>query len=146
MTSFNRASAVALVLIAHSWTTPVQAADVGAGFTNAVAADSHARITLSLPPYAATSAERNELTGAKAARWEFAQRSTVTKLRKCESKKKGTLIGAAVGGVAGAAFALYVIGEVGGVLGTGNGSKAYLFYWTAGGAGGGALAGFAYCR
>jgi len=78
--------------------------------------------------------------------WDVSQGSTQTHLAKCHSKRKGMLIGAAIGAVAGASTAVYVVRQVGGVLGTSNGAAKYITYWTIGGAGAGALGGLAYCR
>jgi len=67
-------------------------------------------------------------------------------LKKCESKKKGTIIGAAIGAAAGAAIAVFIVREVSGeVLGASNGGARYIAYWSMGGAGAGALGGLAYC-
>jgi hypothetical protein len=71
---------------------------------------------------------------------------TSTQLAKCESRKKGLLIGAVIGAAAGAAIGVYVVREVSGILGTSSGAAKYIAYWSLGGAGAGALGGFAYCR
>jgi hypothetical protein len=72
--------------------------------------------------------------------------TSATRLRTCHAKKKGALIGAAVGAVAGAAFGTYVArGASGAVLGAGPGARRFIAYWTAGGAGAGALGGLAFC-
>jgi hypothetical protein len=146
MISFNAASAVVFVFFAAAAAAPVHAAaDVSVGLTSAAIADTSKTITGAVARDAARMAQRDEITGLMAARWEFAQRSTVTRLKKCQSKKKGTFIGAAVGGIAGAAVASYINREAGGILGTASGANTYLFYWTAAGAGGGALVGLVYC-
>jgi hypothetical protein len=65
---------------------------------------------------------------------------------KCHSKKKGALIGGAIGAAAGAVFGIYVAKGVGGVLGTANGAPRFISYVTLAGAGAGALGGVLYCR
>jgi hypothetical protein len=79
-------------------------------------------------------------------RWDATQGSPQTHLAKCESKKKGVIIGAVIGAAAGAAIGVFVVREVGHILGTSNGAATYITYWGIGGAGAGSLAGFAYCR
>jgi len=70
-----------------------------------------------------------------------------TQLRKCQSKRKGVFIGAAIGTAIAGAFAVYVVKDLSGnVLGTTQGSSRYVAYWMVGGAAAGALGGFAYCR
>ena len=70
-----------------------------------------------------------------------------TQLRKCQSKRKGVFIGAAIGTVVAGAFAVYVVKDLSGnVLGTAQGNSRYVAYWMVGGAAAGALGGFAYCR
>ena len=65
---------------------------------------------------------------------------------KCHSKKKGALIGGAIGAAAGAVFGIYVAKGVGGVLGAANGAPRFVSYVTLAGAGAGALGGVLYCR
>jgi len=78
--------------------------------------------------------------------WDAPQGSTPMHLKKCESKKKGTIIGAVIGAAAGVAVAVFVVREVSGeVLGASSGGSKYIAYWSIGGAGAGALAGLAYC-
>jgi len=70
-----------------------------------------------------------------------------TQLRKCQSKRKGVFIGAAIGTAIAGAFAAYVVKDLSGnVLGTTRGGSQYVAYWMVGGAAAGALGGFAYCR
>lgn len=78
--------------------------------------------------------------------WDATRGLTSTQLAKCESRKKGLLIGAVIGAAAGAAIGVYVVREVSGILGTSSGAAKYIAYWSLGGAGAGALGGFAYCR
>jgi hypothetical protein len=125
--------------------TQVIAAD-DVGVANVVALGNDTSVTLAVPRLAARLAALQRVTSAEVALSQFPGRSRGVQRPRCESKKKATLIGAAIGGVAGAAVAMYVIRGSGAVLGTANGAKRYIVYWTAGGAGGGALAGFAYCR
>ena len=144
--SSNITFGIALVFfICSAAGTQVYAAD-DVGVANAVALDSDISRTLAVPRLAARLAELQHVASTEAALLQFPGRSAGGRRPRCESKKKATIIGAAIGGVAGAAFALYVVREVGGVLGTASGSKRYVAYWTLGGAGGGALAGFALCR
>ena len=113
--------------------TPMAAADdVSPRTTNAVGADRDVPIRQAIARQPTTRA--------------FAQRFTRIHPQRCKSRKKGAIIGAAIGGVAGAAFASYVNNEVGGLLGAANGANRFLAYWTLGGAGGGALVGYAVCR
>jgi hypothetical protein len=70
--------------------------------------------------------------------------STQTQLAKCESKKKGLIMGAVFGAAAGVAFGVLVAREVSD--GAANGDAKYLAYSSLTGAGFGALAGLAYCR
>ena len=70
-----------------------------------------------------------------------------TQLRKCQSKRKGVFIGAAIGTAVAGAFAVYVVKDLSGnVLGTTRGGSQYVAYWMVGGAAAGALGGLAYCR
>jgi len=78
--------------------------------------------------------------------WDLSQGSSRIHVATCQSKKKGILIGAAIGATAGATTAVYVVRGVGGILGASNGASKYITYWTIGGAGAGALGGLAYCR
>jgi hypothetical protein len=79
--------------------------------------------------------------------WDATQGVTSTQLKQCGSRKKGTIIGAAIGAVAGAAVGVYIAGAVSGeVLGASHRAAKYITYWSLGGAGAGALVGFAYCR
>ena len=79
--------------------------------------------------------------------WDATQGVTKTQLARCESKKKGMIVGAIIGAVAGAAIGVYVSREVSGqVFGASNGASTYIAYWSLGGAGAGALGGLAYCR
>ena len=77
---------------------------------------------------------------------DLSQGSTYSQLKKCRSRRKGMLIGAAIGAVAGAATGVYVVRGVSGILGTSNGASRFITYTTVGGAGAGALGGMAYCR
>jgi hypothetical protein len=89
---------------------------------------------------------RRQLARAESRRpWDASQGSARMQLKKCESKKKGTIIGAVIGAAAGAAVAVLVVRAVSGVPGTSSGASTYIAYWSMGGAGAGALAGFAYC-
>ena len=91
--------------------------------------------------------ELARLAPAKSHRlWDATQGLTHTQLAKCQSKKKGVIIGAIIGAAAGAAFGAYVVGEVGHIVGTSNGAAKYITYWSIAGSGAGALGGFAYCR
>ena len=65
---------------------------------------------------------------------------TRTQLRRCQSKRKGVFIGAAIGTAVAGAFAVYVVN------GTSPGGSRYITYWMVGGAAAGALGGLAYCR
>jgi len=78
--------------------------------------------------------------------WDATQGSSHIQLKQCESKKKGTIIGAAIGAVTGAVVAVLIVRGVSGeVLGASNGGSRYIAYWTMGGAGVGALSGLAWC-
>jgi hypothetical protein len=144
--SLKRTAGIAFVfLIGIAAGTQVHAGN-DVSLTGAVAVDSNLPITRSVPhDVARWAAERQHIASTEAGLWQFPQRSGRVHRAKCQSKKKGLLIGAAIGGAGGAALALYVNRGVGGVAGTASGANRYLAYWTAGGAGGGALVGFAYC-
>jgi hypothetical protein len=66
-----------------------------------------------------------------------------TQLRRCQSKKKGLIMGAMIGAAAGGVIGMYYVRQV---SAQGNPSPQYVAYWMLGGAGTGALGGFAYCR
>jgi hypothetical protein len=68
------------------------------------------------------------------------QSPTPTHLKRCTSKKKGLLIGAGIGAVAGGVFAAYVEKGLGGVR------PEVVLEFAAGGAAVGTLGGLAYCR
>ena len=143
----NRASVVMLVFVGCAAATSVHAADnAGVARATVVARDGAASITLAAARLVANSGEADRSLQGHAVQWQFPSGSAGVHRAKCRSTKKGTLIGAAVGGAAGAAFALYVNRDVGGIMGTAGGGNRFLAYWTAGGATGGALVGFVICR
>jgi hypothetical protein len=85
------------------------------------------------------------LTPAKSRRpWDATPGSTQTQLAKCESKKKGLIMGAVFGAAAGVAIGAVFVNAVSG--GASNGDTQSIVYSGLAGAGVGALAGFAYCR
>jgi uncharacterized protein YcfJ len=73
-------------------------------------------------------------------------RVMTSQLRRCQSKKKGAIIGALIGAAAGGVLGVYITREVSGIVGTAQGASRYVAYWMLGGAGAGALGGLAYCR
>ena len=73
------------------------------------------------------------------------QPQTRSSLVKCTSKKKGALIGAAVGGMAGGVFGMYLAKGASGVLGTASGAPKVIAYYTIAGGGAGAALGLLYC-
>lgn len=128
----SRCLLAAVVFIAGAGTPMYAADDVGPPPPNAV------RVHRDVAIRHAIAAQTTTLA--------IAQNSTRLHRPRCESKKKGTIIGAAIGGVAGAVFATYVNHEAGGVPGAANGANRFLAYWTLGGAGGGAVVGYALCH
>jgi len=122
----------------------LQAPD-GADMTDVLAGHGDTSIIRAMARLTAKWDQPGHVVSGQPALWQLPRGSTGVHVVKCPSKKKGTLIGAAIGAAAGAAVAVYVIREVSGVLGTANGAPRFLAYLTIGGAGGGALAGFAYC-
>lgn len=85
------------------------------------------------------------LTPAKSRRpWDATPGSTQTQLAKCESKKKGLIMGAVFGAAAGVAIGAVFFNAVSG--GASNGDTQTIVYSGLAGAGVGALAGLVYCR
>src|SRR5215207_4254342 len=146
MNLINCTSVITLVcFIGYAAATDVHAADaIGVPAANVVARDSDASVTRAAARLVGRWSEGDRGVDAQAGLWPFPVASTGIRRTRCQSKKKGTLIGAAIGGAAGA-FALYVNREVSGIVGTANGANRFLAYWTAGGAGTGTLVGLVYC-